>query len=787
MSSGPNNKANPEALSNPSSVTSKTTMESNMSGKQRRRERNKTIRQIGTHNKTDNSLTENIPRVTGPIEADRYALARITEINEMQSAIKRASYALNELAFQSLPRGLRRRAASHNINRLPARLRAKAAKEAYSSAPNTPLTRKKVKKIKTPRNTVEEYLRRQKSKKWLETHIWHTKRMKMNDIWGYRIAARPNTKSARVTYRSFTRLSIVHDASYMACIELQGDKDEIIRVMNTMTDAGLPSVGSERYISGKRVGYTYLYEYLGYPSKLICPFSFLWKPKTTDTIWLWIHPSAVHEAVVYLKRAIKEMNASHVQLNDLRNEILRFELAGPRSTALLQAILDPVPDEDIKGNNIWKDLRSLRSSCSISPGSVIGLVVQDPRLRFPQKVLPRTNTVSNEDQKKIQKILDQWPSDAAETTIWNKELRQSLFDNKISEYGLNLRREKNLIPGTKLDATPEDSRIPLLLIQRGYPVYGTQSAQPLCSHEFVEGWSLIIPRGFGMSFWKSLIFAGARVAGYKDVRAMHFESGRHCFPQDYPGTRAFEIHRKTIQKTAEAIWQKRPPAKRVNYVKRGVEYPFECAFETLSSSDRMDIEEQDGQMAIARPSYSLVSGERLLSTLLSSSSKTADYQSILETLVHQRGLDRLQLPTDLQMDDLLVKIRVKYIDRGKPLENAMIYTLEDNEEYNYYTSYIRQKTSPLKKSKRKIKELLELDDLDKSFELPSKLQQIGYITNGNFSLTLGYGFGLGACTVSGLRKLKSIDELQKRSIKMIVLVRNASSLKARPAQLEVIF
>ena len=39
------------------------------------------------------------------------------------------SYAMNELAFQSLPRGLRRRTASHNLNRLPARLRAKAAKE----------------------------------------------------------------------------------------------------------------------------------------------------------------------------------------------------------------------------------------------------------------------------------------------------------------------------------------------------------------------------------------------------------------------------------------------------------------------------------------------------------------------------------------------------------------------------------------------------------------------------------------------------------------------------------
>ncbi|KAI7904843.1 NUC188 domain-containing protein [Cokeromyces recurvatus] len=634
----------------------------------------------------------------------------------MQTAIKRASYALNELAFQSLPRGLRRRAASHNINRLPARLRAKAAKEAYCSAPNAPLIRKKIKKIKTPRNTVEEFLRRQKSKKWLETHMWHTKRMKMNDIWGHRIAARPNTKSIRVTYRSFTRLSIIHDASYMACIELKGDKNDIIKVLNTMTDAGLSSVGSERYISGKRIGYTHLYEYLGYPLKLICPISFLWKPKTTDTIWLWIHPSAVHEANIYLKMAIKETKTTNIQLNDLRDDILRFELTGPRSTALLQTILDPIPDESIKGNNVWNRLKELRSSCSMSPGTVIGLVVQDPRLKFPQKVPPRTNTISNENQKNIQHILDQWPSDAAETTIWNKELRQSLFDNKISDYGLNIRREKNLIPGTKLEATPEDSQIPLLLIQRGGPIYNNQSPQPLSSHEFVEGWTLIIPRGFGLAFWKSFVFAGARVAGYEDVHAMHFESGYPCFPQDYPGTRAFEAHRKMVQKAAENVWQRRPPAKRVNYAKRGVDHPFECAFESLSTVDRMDVIEEgkeNQEHLSARPRYSLINGERLVLSLLDSST-TQNYQSTLEALIRQRGLDPSLHLSDFYMDDLLIKIRVKYIDRGKPLVNAMIYLLEDPEEYQYYTYRIRQKSSPLKKSKRKMKEFLELDtDVDK--------------------------------------------------------------------------
>ncbi|CEP11349.1 hypothetical protein [Parasitella parasitica] len=746
-----------------------------LSGKQKRRERNKSVRHIGTHNKKDNKLAEDIPKVSGPIEADRFALARIMEINDMQQAIKKASYALTELAFQSLPRGLRRRAASHNINRLPARLRQKAAREAYSSAPNTPLFRKKVKKIKTPRNTIQEFLRRQKSKKWLETHIWHAKRMKMKDIWGYRIASRPNTKSVRITYRSFTRLSIAHDASYMACIELKGDQAEIVSVLNSLTDKGSPSVGSERFIKGNRIGATCLYEYLGYPTKLICPVSFLWKPKTKDTIWLWIHPSAINEALVFIKLAIKERKSTHIELNDLRDEILRFELTGPRSTALLQAVLDPVADESVRGNAIWKDLSSLRSSCSLSPGSVLGLIVQDPRLKFPQKVPPRSNDIAVQDQQKIQGILTQWPADAADTTIWNKDIRKSIFDNKIPEYGLNLRREQNLIPGTKLEPTAEDAQIPILLIQRGGPSFNRPDVtqKPLSSHELIEGWSIIIPRGFGLAFWKSLVFAGARVAGYDDVRAMHFESGMPCFPHDYPGTRAFEVQRQLTKKAALEIWSKRPPGKRVNFIKRGIEHPFESAFETLTTVDHMQTEAQNN--LAARPLYSLICGDKFVSEFISTSPKS------------NALLSKLGIATDeLDPNETLVKIRLKYIDRGKPAPHAMIYILENQQDYDKYTFHIRHQ-SPLIKSKRKLKELLEINGREQNIDsnIPPKSQHIGYITNGDFSLSLGYGFGIGACTVEGLKKLNAIDTSQNRSLKSIVLVRNPTSLEVRPAQLEV--
>lgn len=53
-----------------------------------------------------------------------------------------------------------------------------------------------------PRNLMEEYTRRQREHVWLETHIWHAKRMKMIDAWGYRLADHPNDKGFRAAYRA---------------------------------------------------------------------------------------------------------------------------------------------------------------------------------------------------------------------------------------------------------------------------------------------------------------------------------------------------------------------------------------------------------------------------------------------------------------------------------------------------------------------------------------------------------------------------------------------------------
>lgn len=63
------------------------------------------------------------------IDAKEYALARATEINALQRELQQSKYAVTRRAFQTLPRHMRRRAASYNIKRLPIRLRLRAIDE----------------------------------------------------------------------------------------------------------------------------------------------------------------------------------------------------------------------------------------------------------------------------------------------------------------------------------------------------------------------------------------------------------------------------------------------------------------------------------------------------------------------------------------------------------------------------------------------------------------------------------------------------------------------------------
>jgi hypothetical protein len=65
----------------------------------------------------------------GELNVDKFVKAREFEIKALEDGIKRSRHGLSTRAHQDVPRELRRRTASHNVKRVPKRLRERAKKE----------------------------------------------------------------------------------------------------------------------------------------------------------------------------------------------------------------------------------------------------------------------------------------------------------------------------------------------------------------------------------------------------------------------------------------------------------------------------------------------------------------------------------------------------------------------------------------------------------------------------------------------------------------------------------
>ena len=65
----------------------------------------------------------------GALDVDKFVKAREFEIRALEEGMQRSRKALNRRAFQQVPKELRRRTASHNVKKIPKRLRERGKKE----------------------------------------------------------------------------------------------------------------------------------------------------------------------------------------------------------------------------------------------------------------------------------------------------------------------------------------------------------------------------------------------------------------------------------------------------------------------------------------------------------------------------------------------------------------------------------------------------------------------------------------------------------------------------------
>ncbi|PKY01940.1 putative ribonuclease P complex subunit Pop1 [Aspergillus campestris IBT 28561] len=222
---------------------------------------------------------------SGELDVAAYLEAREFEIRSLESGMQRSKAALTTRAFQQVPRSLRRRTASHNVKRVPSRLRARAKKEmaedntptvsfrrrkptelmrirletarrlqnlnaktkakrasakaqrdsetrkelastgshAFDIAPRVPKIKKN--KLSRPPAPESKYKKRQRCKTWLPTHMFHAKRAHMatskDPLWRFALPLSPTEKSYRPSHRARGARALLQSA--LRAVGVDGD------------------------------------------------------------------------------------------------------------------------------------------------------------------------------------------------------------------------------------------------------------------------------------------------------------------------------------------------------------------------------------------------------------------------------------------------------------------------------------------------------------------------------------------------------------------------------------
>ncbi|KAF9233375.1 ribonucleases P/MRP protein subunit POP1-domain-containing protein [Melanogaster broomeanus] len=679
------------------------------------------------------------------IDVERFTEARSFEIDAMQKAIKAAGDSSTHRAWQTLPRHLRRRAASHDVRRVPVRLREKARAEVSD-------------------------------KTWLETHIWHAKRAKMENMWGYRLAVTPTEKAFRPSHRASVHGSILHDASYYATIELKGPQALLQAALEKCCDP-LAS-GMKRCMTGGRACETHIYKHGSYPFDLIGPIAIIWQPLSPEPksssaptapiriIWVRAHPAVFEDVFEALRLSVshtlqeskeKDPEAhAEIEIADLRGSINAFEIMGPKSSQVIKGALSPAGGEDrVDFKKFWESLNDLQTPSTIPRGMVIGFKVLDPRLKFPPKnAKPHYPDLTQPSNHSPPAFI--FPTALiAQSEIWDEGKRGGLKKPKYKKKEIDERRSKNLIPGTPLNPLRQDDRIPVLLIQRSLESCPPSSASTSTSTNThgIHGWTLLFPAGWSMPFLSSLIYTGTRFAGQRERAKQFFEAGVPGFPMDYPTIPAYHV---ATSERAEKEAGKKP-----NYEKLGTRSPWCADWDVVLGLQTL-------------PASSSGEGEEGLVTTQREDPPRSDSMEvdILSSaprpwLLRGAKLWMASLRADDMMKSGLVMVRAKMVTRGAPTDLANIYRMNDIEARKWLRAFSTQGHA-------------KLADADEPNE-----QVVCYVTSGDASLLRGEGFAIGAISVMEYLALrKQAQRLTRPSV--LVKIRDRDATTCRVAYLELL-
>ncbi|OIR57687.1 MAG: ribonuclease P/MRP protein subunit [Amphiamblys sp. WSBS2006] len=477
------------------------------------------------------------------IDAVDYAEARKNEISFLHRKIAEQNKRKKRMLFQRLPRSLRRRTASYLPKRVPRRFRDRAPAEGCQK-PKKKSCRRKRRRQKE--GLVEEKMNAEEGR-WLETHLWHAKRMRMETLWNHRIAVSSTDKTFKRTLKKGLEDCSIHDESYVQCVALGGERKDIEELLGKFLGGCTlsPHVSSHGVFQTENETVSEVY------------FCYLEKQ-----VWMWVHCSAFSDVFHLLDNNKKDVHIRKIQA------VSQIGLYGPNADERLCSVVRLADRQGhVLSKKEEKEFLSSKKQESVFAGRCI-----DPRLGFPMYS-------SDHGEGQAAHGLD-------DSSIMSEELRRESKEKKTSEGEINKRREKNEVPGTGLSYRAGDETVPVMILKKGF---GSTR----------ERFSVVVPAGWGMVFWRCFVYQRVGVCGQRDIRQLGLELGIPQFPFDYAGTKAQQEYTSREKALSEGKELSKPPGKRTNYTKNGIENPFSAVERgRIKTPGQSNSSEKDGVLFI---------------------------------------------------------------------------------------------------------------------------------------------------------------------------------------------
>jgi Ribonucleases P/MRP protein subunit POP1. len=364
------------------------------------------------------------------VKISEFVDARSLEVSEFTNLLKTKLVSHNKLAFQLLPKHMRRRAMSHNRYRTPARIRNKLEEKDIEL--KKPIRcRKHLRKKKL---LLISYMKRSAKAKWLETHIWHAKRMKMMSYFGYKVAQKAHAKSGRAAYSYLSRDCLIYDMSYYIILEIKALKNKIFTIVEEIADSESSEwtqfCNSKQIQGGGRKGELTLFyrekDNPNAPKRMIQKVEYIWKPvKDPDEptkIWFFLHPSTqdIVQEFINSKAGDKEC-----ELKLHQNNFDFFHLLGPTSCSKLYSLIKKLDLTEQSKEQVWnKELLNWME------------VIEDPGT-YPKGFILHLSLELNPNSKLIQ-----FPKSIPQDQIESNFNNQANFNTYISrllfyDYGVS--------------------------------------------------------------------------------------------------------------------------------------------------------------------------------------------------------------------------------------------------------------------------------------------------------------------------------------------------------------